>query len=233
MDIDKIIDLAEIPKTILEGAQSFLNRLLGPTIDETGQLLADKIRYRRLKNQIKIAEDASKLVAESGLTPKTVSLQTLQPLVEKASLEEDSTMQKMWSTLLANAATAKSRDGLHRLCVEVLAGITPKEAVILNHIYGEYERKRPELLMRIHKWNPALGEIHGGSIFFRPSELFRVAEVTADADGDFLLDNLLRLNILKWGIPEVEDGQTVRPNFVELTELGLAVLKECIKGPAA
>lgn len=233
MDMDKLLDLAEIPKALLDGAQSFLNRLLGPAIDETGQLLADKVRYRRLKNQVKIVEDARKLVEEAGLTPKSVSLQTLVPLVEKASLEEDPTVQKMWSTLLANAASATTRDGLHRLCVEVLANISPIEALILRHVFEEFQRKRPELLNKLHEWNLARTEIFAGWLSFRPDELLREAGVPADTAGDFLIDNLLRLNILKWEVPEVEDGQTVHPSFVELTELGLAVLKECIVGPAS
>ena len=232
MTIDKILDLAEIPKTLLEGAQSFLNRLLGPTVDETGQLLADKVRYRRFRNQVRIVEGARKLVMEVGLTPKPVSLQTLVPLVEKASLEEDPSVQQMWSTLLAKAATADSRDGLHRLCVEVLSSISPKEALILRHIHAEYEKKRPELLESLRKWNAVRMDIYADSLAFRPNTLYREANV-GDEDGDLLLDNLLRLNILKWEVPEVEDGQTVHPSFVHLTELGLVVLKECIEKPTA
>ena len=153
-------------------------------------------------------------------------------LVEKASLEEDPTVQEMWSTLLANAATAKARDGLHRLCVEVLAGISPKEALILRHVYARYQQKRPELLTKVHGWNPTRTEIPAEFLFFRPRELYRDAGVP-ETDGDLLLDNLLRLNLLRWEVPEVEDGQTVHPSFVHLTEPGLAVLKECNAGPSA
>jgi len=232
MTIEKILDLAEIPKALLEGAQSFLNRLLGPTVDEAGQLLADKVRYRRFRNQVRIVEGARKLVTEIGLTPKPVALQTLVPLVEKASLEEDPSLQQMWSTLLAKASTADSREGLHRLCVEVLSSISPKEALMLRHIHAEYQKKRPELIATLRKWNSTRTEIYAESLVFNPYTLYREANVS-DADGDLLLDNLLRLNILKWEVPEVEDDQTVHPSFVHLTELGLAVLKECIEKPTA
>ena len=232
MALDKLLDLAGVPKTVLEGAQSFLNRLLGPAVDETGQLLADKVRYRRFRNQVRIAEGARRLVEDAGLAPAPVPLQTLVPLVEKASLEEDPTVQEMWSTLLANAATAKAREGLHRLCVEVLAAISPREALILRNVYAEYQNKRPEILTKVSRWDPSRTEIPAEFLTFRPGDLYRHAGVP-ETDGDLLLDNLLRLNLLRWEVPEVEDGQTVHPTFVHLTELGLAVLKECNAGPCA
>jgi hypothetical protein len=232
MALDKLLDLSGVPKAVIEGAQSFLNRLLGPAVDETGQLLADKVRYRRFRNQVRIAEGAQRLVEAAGLSPVPVPLQILVPLVEKASLEEDPTVQEMWSTLLANAATAKARHGLHRLCVEVLAGISPKEALILRHVYAQYQQKRPELLTKVHNWNPTRTEIPAEFLIFRPRELYRDAGVP-ETDGDLLLDNLLRLNLLRWEIPEVKDGQTVHSDFVHLTELGLAVLKEFNAGPSA
>lgn len=127
MALDKLLDLAGLPKAVLEGAQSFLNRLLGPTVDETGQLLADKVRYRRFRNQVRIVEGARRLVEDAGLVPAPVSLQTLVPLVDKASLEEDPTVQEMWSTLLANAATAKARDGCIVCALKSSLGSRPRK----------------------------------------------------------------------------------------------------------
>jgi len=46
MEIDKVVDVLGLPRLLLEKTQSFLNRLLGPTVDETALLLADKIRFR-------------------------------------------------------------------------------------------------------------------------------------------------------------------------------------------
>jgi|SRR5215213_3167653 len=232
MDIEKLIELGELSKKTLEGAQSFLDRLLGPAVDETGQLLADKVRYRRFRNQVKMVEAARELVEAAGLEPRPIALQTLVPLVEKASLEEDPTIQQMWAHLLARAATSSPRDGLHRLCVEVLASISPREAILLNYVYQEYRRKQPELLARQRTWNPSRSDIAAELLTFRPSELYSQSGI-GRSDGDLLLDNLLRLNILRWEIPEVEEGETVHPSFVHLTELGLAVLKECIEVPSA
>lgn len=231
MSIEKIAELSELPKGLVQGAQAFLDRLLGPTVDETSQLLADKVRYRRFKNQVKIIAGARTVLADAGLEPRSVPLRTLIPLVEKASLEEDPGLQEMWSNLLANAATSDAREGLHRLCVDVLSSISPREALMLQHAYGEYKRKRPELLAKLKTQRPAREEIHAESIFFRPSELLSRAAVL-ETEGDVLLDNLLRLNLFRYEVPEIEDGQNVFPSFVHLTELGLAVLKECQEPPS-
>ena len=45
-------------------------------------------------------------------------------------------------------------------------------------------------------------------------------------DIELLLDNLLRLNVLRYEVPEIVDGENRFPEYVHLTDLGLAVLKE-------
>ncbi|HEV8578135.1 MAG TPA: Abi-alpha family protein, partial [Thermoanaerobaculia bacterium] len=228
MEIDKVVDVLGLPKVLVEGAQSFLNRLLGPAVDETGLLLADKIRFRRLRNQVKIAAKAQELLVEAGLEPKPAPLQTIVPLLEKASLEEEPSIQTMWATLLANAAASDARAGIQRLAVEILAQLSPREALILRHVYEAYLKKEAE-------WqaDPKHAREDGPPAefaFFRPRDLHRVAEVDT-RDGDLLLDNLLRLGVLRFEVPEIELGQNSYPEFVQLTELGLAVLDECMEGP--
>jgi len=65
-------------------------------------LLADKLRIRRLKNQIKIFSDAKKIAEENNISIKQINLKTLVPLLEFSSLEEDETLQKKWSNLIVN-----------------------------------------------------------------------------------------------------------------------------------
>jgi hypothetical protein len=38
----------------------------------------------------------------------------------------------------------------------------------------------------------------------------------------------MRLNIFRYEVPPVKNGETEFPEHVNLTELGLAVLKECL-----
>lgn len=229
MELEKVIEIFGLPKAMVEGAQSFLNRLLGPSVDEAGLLLADKIKYRRFRNQVKAIAAAEAVLKEAGLAPEPVSLQTAVPLLEKASLEEDPTMQQMWGNLLARAATSSVRAAVQRLAVEVLGSISPREAAMLREVYEGYLAKRRERLADPAK--ATRGDPPAEFAMFRPEVLSRSARVEA-RDGELLIDNLLRLGLLRFEVPEIEEGENVYPTFVHLTELGLGVLRECMEPPS-
>ena len=80
----------------------FIEKLAGSSLEEAGLLLADKLRVRRLKNQIKIFSEAKKIAEENNISIKQINLKTLVPLLEFSSLEEDETLQQKWSNLIAN-----------------------------------------------------------------------------------------------------------------------------------
>lgn len=84
----------------------FLEKLAGSTLEEAGLLLADKVRIRRLKNQIKIFSEAKKIAEVNNITLKQINLKTLVPLLEFSSLEEDETLQQKWSNLIVNFGNA-------------------------------------------------------------------------------------------------------------------------------
>ncbi len=231
MTIDKLIETLNLPKELLDKTSAFLGQLLGPSVDESGQLIADKIRFRRFRNQVKILLRSEEILDQAGLKTREISLQTLVPLIEKASLEEDPSLQEIWARLLSKAATSEARSGLHRLCVHIVASISPPEALVLQKVFETYTERHPELMDKIRKLNLKRPDIYAHSIFFRPDDLFRQLGAPKH-DNDLLLDNLIRLNMLCWELPEIEDGQNVDPRFVHLTELGLNVLKECFGKPS-
>jgi hypothetical protein len=67
---------------------------------------------------------------------------------------------------------------------------------------------------------------------YRPLDLLRRAAIP-EGDGEILLDNLQRLGILRLDTPQLEDGEIQDPDYMQLTELGLRVLKTCNEPPAA
>jgi len=89
--------------------KDFLGKLIGPTIEETGLLLADNIKLYRFKNQLGILEKAQKIVKERNIDTKKVSLKILVPLLEYSSLEEDETLQEKWVNLLVNYIDSKEK----------------------------------------------------------------------------------------------------------------------------
>ncbi|WKL47933.1 Abi-alpha family protein [Flavobacterium pectinovorum] len=90
--IEKAIDLVG----------GFIEKLAGSSLEEAGLLLADKIRTRRLTNQIKIFSEAKRIAEENNITVKQINLKLLVPLLEFSSLEEDETLQQKWSNLIVN-----------------------------------------------------------------------------------------------------------------------------------
>jgi hypothetical protein len=91
----------------LELVKDFAEKLLGPTIEEVGLLMSDKIRYFRFKNQIKILTKAKEYVKDKNIDVKEIPTKILVPLLESASLEEDDEMQKKWAFMIGNLADSK------------------------------------------------------------------------------------------------------------------------------
>lgn len=97
--IEKGIDLVK----------DFIEKLIGSSIEEAGLFMSDNIKLRRFKNQIKILDKAQKIVAQSNINVKQLSLKALVPLLEYSSLEEDENLQEKWSNLLVNFVDSNER----------------------------------------------------------------------------------------------------------------------------
>ncbi|WP_281631463.1 Abi-alpha family protein [Flavobacterium luteolum] len=80
----------------------FIEKLAGSSLEEAGLLLADHVKLRRLKNQIKIFSSAKKIAEENNFKIKQINLKMLVPLLEFSSLEEDETLQQKWCNLIVN-----------------------------------------------------------------------------------------------------------------------------------
>lgn len=100
---DKKIDITSTAvEKGLDIAKDFLNKLIIPTVEETGLLLRDKVTMWRFNNQVKMLNKAQVICEKNGVNPKKVSLKVLCPLLDYAGLEEDEVLQDKWAQLLAN-----------------------------------------------------------------------------------------------------------------------------------
>lgn len=91
----------------LELVKDFASKLIGPTFEEVGLLISDKIKYFRFKNQINILIKAQKYVKDKNVKIKEIPTKILVPLLENASLEEEEEMQDKWSFMIGNLADSK------------------------------------------------------------------------------------------------------------------------------
>jgi hypothetical protein len=69
-DLKDLVDSINLPKMILERADAFLRVLLGPATTEAGELLADRIRFRCFRNQVRMLQTAQDLLDAAGLKAK-------------------------------------------------------------------------------------------------------------------------------------------------------------------
>ena len=118
-----------------ETAKEFLGKLLGPTAEEAGLLFGDSVRFLRFKRQVKILNEAKKILFDQSIEPERVPLKILAPILEAGSLEEDDSMASRWSSLLASAADPKRKANVLPSFPEILKQLSPLEARILDLIF--------------------------------------------------------------------------------------------------
>ncbi len=91
----------------LELVKDFAEKLIGPTIEEVGLLMSDKIKYYRFKNQVKILIKAKEYVKVKNIDIKEIPTKILVPLLENASLEVEEEMQEKWAFMIGNLADSE------------------------------------------------------------------------------------------------------------------------------
>ncbi|MFB9054559.1 Abi-alpha family protein [Formosa undariae] len=202
----EIIDSLNLPKQILDKTEKFMSKLLGPSIKEFGELYADNVRFRRLKNQVKIFNKTRELLDNNGLEPRELNLKTLVPLLEKASVEESEILQNKWSSLIANIASTPE-NGLEPKLINTLGSLSALEAQILDFIYKMY------LINRIKKFEQSIKNLWGNwknesdvplnyvlILFKSVKEKFNLT----DEFTSIYIDNLESLGLIRFEEPEIE-----------------------------
>lgn len=122
--IEKGIDLAK----------DFLEKLIIPTVEETGLLLKDKVTMWRFNNQVKILIKAKNSCEKYGIKPKTVSLKILCPLLDYSGLEENEILQDKWANLLTNMVDSTQNIENH-VFPYLLSQVSVDEFMMVEAIY--------------------------------------------------------------------------------------------------
>ena len=122
--IEKGIDLAK----------DFLEKLIIPTVEETGLLLKDKVTMWRFNNQVKMLIKAKESCEKYGIKPKTVSLKILCPLLDYSGLEENEILQDKWANLLTNMVDSTQNIENH-VFPYLLSQVSVDEFMMVEAIY--------------------------------------------------------------------------------------------------
>ena len=117
----------------LDLLKGFLERAIGPSIDEYGLILQDKVKLRRLKNQINIFEKAKQIAEKKGIDVKQINLKALFPLLEGIALEEEKALQDMWANLFVNYIDS-NKNLNSNVYPSILSQISTHEVEILKYM---------------------------------------------------------------------------------------------------
>jgi hypothetical protein len=129
-------------------AKCFLDKLIGPAINETGLLLKDQVTLWRFKNQVKILNKAKEYCDKNNITSKTISLKLLCPLLDYAGLEEEEVLQDKWAFLIGNMVDAEQSIDNH-VFPYILSQLSLDELLFLENVLNDRA-------IRIQKWTQEL-----------------------------------------------------------------------------
>lgn len=134
-DMTKKIDITStaIEKGI-DLAKDFLDKLILPTVEETGLLYRDKVKMLRFNNQIKMLIKVKDNCEKLGINPKTVSLKVLYPLFDYAGLEENEILQNKWANLLTNMVDSSQNIENH-VFPYLLSQVSVDEFMLIEAVY--------------------------------------------------------------------------------------------------
>ncbi|MGD0153297.1 MAG: Abi-alpha family protein [Thermacetogeniaceae bacterium] len=186
-----------------------------PPLKEIGELLADKIRFIRWKNAVKVMQKAEVYLQEKKISAKLFNPKTIVPLLENAGLEEDSDIQAKWACLLANAVSSEYINDIYVSYVDILKQLSPLEVKLLDCLYSRCK---------------VISEDEINSLFFKVEEIKQDMGIET-IEFSILISNLLRLNLLQppKGIAIFGGGPPIPQTFddLQLSVLGLYFIKAC------
>ncbi|MCP9836387.1 hypothetical protein KBY84_02620 [Cyanobium sp. N.Huapi 1H5] len=145
----------------LDIAKEFLQRVIGPGLEEAGLLLKESIALWRFRNQVAILEKAHEICQRKGIRPSPISLKLLCPLMDSASLEDDPDLQNKWATLLSNMVDSEKNIQNH-VFPYILGQLSLPEYALLDVVVREKRDRVKRLGEELAKHNEHFGDLENG-----------------------------------------------------------------------
>lgn len=125
----------------IDAAVSFLGKVIGPAVNETGLLIKDNVARWRYNNQLKILLKTKENCEKLGIDPKTISFKLLCPLLEYASMEENGEAQDIWASLLTNMVDSEQNIQNH-VFPYILSQVSINEFKIIEDLFSPYRDQK-------------------------------------------------------------------------------------------
>lgn len=155
----------DITSTVLEKgidtARNFLDKLIMPAIEETGLLLKDQVTMWKFKNQVRMLNKAKLHCEKNNISPKTISLKLLCPLLDYSGLEEDEILHDKWAILLANMVDSDQNIENH-VFPYILSQLSSNEFLVLEKVYDEKQIRVSRLTKELEQFKNDRPQIEQG-----------------------------------------------------------------------
>lgn len=207
-----------------EKAAGFFAKVFKVSVEEIAGIVTDKLRFVRWRRLVQMSDEVEQILQEKGVTDtRAVPPKLALPIFEDASLEDDPNIQHMWNHLLANAMNPDFNSEIRYGFLDMIKGITAKEAMLLNKFYGTLRSE--------NKVRP-LSRLVDYSI--TKEQLMQALEMSED-DYAVAAHNLMRLQltapaVLTGGVKMGPEPLTVYKGIdaITLTPLGALFVEACI-----
>jgi hypothetical protein len=147
-----------------EKVGGFFARVFQEPAEEVAGMITDKLRFVRWRRLLKMIDEVNCILSERGAhVPRAVAPKLALPIFEEASLEEDPTLQRLWSSLLANAMDPNFNGEIRYGFIDMIRNMTGKEIAILDYMYRSLKTKTAlQHLVEIEQYRWAKEELTEG-----------------------------------------------------------------------
>lgn len=185
----------EVTEAAAKEVAGLAQPILGSSVGELSQLIADRVRFWRWRSAVRIMKQANEIREKEGLVGRKVPLKFFLPFIEEASKESENEneVSELWTRLLATAD--KSTTGFDLVCLDVLRSIGGAEAVLLRQI----EAAAP----LFECVRDGLGRPVGTVFELRLKEILTEEELARLGQWDQFRDGLARILEEQLGIPTI------------------------------
>jgi len=222
--VQGVASFGEKSLEVSEKVGEFFVRVFRDPIDEVAGMVTDRLRFVRWKRLVSMSDEVTLILAARGVDEtRPVPPKIALPIFEEGSLEEDESLQKLWSQLLANAMDPSFNGELRYGFIDMIRNITADEASILNEFYGVLDRDGKLA---------NLGQLSNYSL--TKEQIASIVGID-DAQYQVSIHNLMRMQcvgpaILRGGVKMGSEPLTIYKgtDAVVLTPLGVKFVEACI-----
>ena len=135
--------IQEVAKAIGKGIDAvrelgvFIKDIFGGTLIEYGRAMLDRAKLYRYKNTLNIMDDVKEIHRQRKIEGKPIPIppRNAIPLLEKASLEDEEEIQKLWAGLIANATDPDKRLQINKIYIDILSNLEPLDVLVLKTLW--------------------------------------------------------------------------------------------------